>query len=140
MYICVYTAHTHTVSSYTCLGRVVHWPLSGSHSHSPTNTTTFTDCLAIDLLISKSILIPYQHSDFSVSHPDPEDQPANGKVNLCVSLPTSHLQGAHRSCIQLQTHTTHLAPPHGTSKGNCPNKCKASSFAIGGEPDSRTPQ
>ena len=42
--------------------------------------------------------------------------------------------------VKKRSFITHLAPPHGTSKGNCQNKCKASSFAIGGEPDSRTPQ
>ena len=62
MYICLYT-HTHNTHTHVndtelhIPQRVLHWPQSSSHSHSPTNITTFTDCLAIDLLISKSVLI-----------------------------------------------------------------------------------
>ena len=51
--------------------------------------TTFTECLAIYLLISKQILT------LGFSEPDAADRPAKLKVEcLCSSLTASHLQGS----------------------------------------------
>ena len=145
VYLCIYSTHTHThththtVSSYTCLGRGVHCPLVRfplpllhQHNHFHWLLSYWSPYLEINIDSRTQIFqFPTQTLKTSLQ---------TGKWICVFPCPLVISKVAHRSCIHLQTHTAHLAPPHGTSKGNCPNKHEASSFAIGGEPDSRTPQ
>ena len=140
MYICLYT-HKHTCEWYqvtytpksTPLAPVrFPFPLPHQHNHFHWLLGYWSPYLKTSIDIGTQIFqFPTQTLKTSLQR---------GKW-ICVFLcPLVISKVAHRSCINLQTHTAHLASPHGTSKGNCQNKCRASSFAIGGESDSWTPQ
>ena len=144
IYVCIHT-HTHT-HTHTCEWFLVTYtpkstplapvrfplPLPHQHNYFHWLLGYWSPYLKISIDIGTQIFqIPTQTLKTSLQM---------GKWICVFPCPLVISKVAHRSCIHLQTHTARLAPPHGTSKGNCPNKHKASSFAIGGEPDSRTPQ
>ena len=142
VYLCIYSTHTHTHTQYQvthACWRVVHWhlvrlplPLLHQHNHFHWLLGYWSPYLEINIDTRTQIFqFPTQTLKTSLQR---------GKRICVFPCPLVISKVAHRSCIHLQTHTAHVAPPHGTSKGNCQNKCKASSFATGGEPDSRTPQ
>ena len=114
---------------YRVYNTMLHMPQNSSFlipSHVPffPGITTFTDCLAIYLLISKQIL------RLGFSGANAADRPAKLKVEcLCSSLPASHLQGSCHLQIYITTSPLHTEP----QRELCQNKCQARSFAMWGE-------
>ena len=142
MYICLYT-HTHT-HTHTCEWYRVTYtpkstplapvrfplPLPHQHNHFHWLLGCWSPYLEINIDIRTQIFqFPTQTLKASLKR---------GKWICVFPCPLVISKVAHRSCIHLQTHTAHLASPHGTSKGTARGtKSTQLSLALHVRPDSR---